>query len=259
MTTFVAGLRRLGVRLVHLMRDAWLIAGVTLLLIVALEGAYRVQASVRGGSRWEQPNVLPGPASPFDTTSWAREYMRDHAREGLVEWKEYVYTRNPTFTGTHISVDSVGHRVTPQPSSAGSRVVRLFFLGGSTAFGWYQRNEETIAAEAARQLQKALGSSVRVEVTNFGVPGHVFTQEMLTLILQLRAGARPDIVVFYDGINDVASTVQNGVAGIPQNESNRRADFARGRQLAADTGGEFATIFGSRDARLCRCWAGLNS
>jgi hypothetical protein len=185
-------------------------------------------------ANWAAPAVETEPPSPFDSTVWAAEYRRDHLQEEAVRWSPYVYVRNPTFQGRHISVDSLGHRVTPLPSSKGARTVRVFFMGGSTIFGWYQRAAHTIPAEAARRLQLLLGDSARVEVTNFGVPGHTFTQEILELLLQLRAGARPDVVVFYDGINDVMATVQNGRAGIPQNERNREEDFIRGRQLASE-------------------------
>jgi hypothetical protein len=49
----------------------------------------------------------------------------------------------------------------------------------------------------------------------------------------LRAGKRPQVVVFYDGINDVASLIQNGVPGIPQNEFSRERDFVLGRRVFA--------------------------
>jgi hypothetical protein len=59
----------------------------------------------------------------------------------------------------------------------------------------------------------------------------VFTQELLALMLELRAGGRPDAVLFLDGINDVFATIQHGEGGIPQNESKRSAEFQLGRQL----------------------------
>jgi lysophospholipase L1-like esterase len=39
-------------------------------------------------------------------------------------------------------------------------------------------------------------------VSNFGVEGYVNDQELILLQEQLKAGGHPDIVVFYDGIND---------------------------------------------------------
>ncbi len=223
-------------RTAQLIRDAWLIVGVTAVLIVTLESAYRAQRVVRRALAGDDAEARRHtPANPFDTTRWATEYSRDHLREEEVRWAPYVYVRNPTFTGRHITVDSLGHRVTPLPAVTGTSVVRLFFLGGSTTFGWYQRDAFTIPAEAARRLQQLVGNQTRIEAINLGAPGHTFTQEILELMLQLRAGNRPDVVVFYDGINDVMATVQNGRAGIPQNEWNRVADFNRGRTLAAQS------------------------
>jgi hypothetical protein len=219
------------------LRDTWLMIGATVVLILLLEAAYRLQAAVRHSSDGPASAPVAGvePPNPFDSTAWAADYRRDHLSEEAVRWASYVYVRNPTFRGTYITVDSLGHRVTPLPPSNGGRAVRVFFLGGSTTFGWYQRADSTMPAEAARRMQALLGDSAHVEVTNFGVPGHTFMQEILELELQLRAGARPDVVVFYDGINDVMATVQNQRAGLPQNEANRVDDFARGRALAAES------------------------
>lgn len=216
-------------------RDGWLMVGMTFCLLLLVECGYR---GARGVGRMFGAGVpadsVGAPRNPFDTTAWAREYRRDHLKEEEVRWAPYVYVRNPTFQGTLISTDTAGHRITPvAPTAATSpRTIRVFFFGGSTTFGWYQRNEHTIPAEAARRIATLVGNRAHLEVTNFGIPGHTFTQEMLELLLQLRTGARPDVVVFYDGINDVMATVQNGRAGVPQNEANRAEDFARGRMLA---------------------------
>ena len=226
--------KRIISRTFLVLRDAWLVVGVTLALVLLLEMAYRAQAYLRRREPAQRASLLPGPPSPFDTMPWARDYLADAPKEESLVWSPYVYFRNPTFTGTAISVDSLGHRLTPSAGAENARAVRVFFFGGSTTFGWFHRDAHTIPAEITRQLQAALGAGARVEPTNFGVPGYTFTQEVIALILQLQSGARPDAVVFYDGINDVHATTQNGRAGIPQNEVNRVADFARGRQLIAD-------------------------
>ena len=96
-------------------------------------------------------------------------------------------------------------------------------------FGWKARDHKTIPAIMVDSL---VARGIQgMEVTNFGETGYVFTQEVLELILQLRDGQRPDVVVFYDGINDVYASVQSGVPGVPQNESNRSSDFDLGRMM----------------------------
>src|SRR5262245_48002446 len=182
-------------------RDGWLIVGVALLLTIVAEAAFRslrvirhvVVAVTTAGTE---------PPSPFDATDWAADYWIGHEKEEAVRWTPYVNIRNPTFKAPYAEVDTVGHRVTPVPPSTATRPFHVFFLGGSTTFGWFQRAEHTLPAEAASRIQAFLGEAARLEVTNFGAPGHTFTQEVFELILQLRSGARPDIVVFYDGIND---------------------------------------------------------
>jgi lysophospholipase L1-like esterase len=227
--------KRVVVRAGQVVRDGWLILGITLLFIVLLESGYRAVAIIGGaiGRDAADPRGVE-PSNPLDTLPWWPAYKADHLREEEVRWTPYVYIRNPTFAGTHMTVDSLGRRVTPFAASVGGPAVRVFFYGGSTTFGWFQRDSFTIPAVAAQRLQNLVGDRASVTVTNFGVPGHTFTQEILELLLQLRAGARPDVVVFYDGINDAMATVQNGRAGIPQNEWNREADFERGRQLARE-------------------------
>jgi lysophospholipase L1-like esterase len=47
---------------------------------------------------------------------------------------------------------------------------------------------------------------------NFGAVGYVSTQELIELMNQLQKGNNPDLVIFYDGINDVYAAYQSGQA-----------------------------------------------
>ena len=48
-------------------------------------------------------------------------------------------------------------------------------------------------------------------VSNFAVEGYVTNQEIILLTEQLKAGRRPGIVIFYDGVNDsFAGTIAPG-------------------------------------------------
>src|SRR5262245_32748677 len=157
-------LRTITVRIGRVARDAWLIVGITLALILGLEAAYRVQGAVRGMLSPIVWRAETAPPSPLTRLDWWADYGRDHRAEKDLKWTSYVYVRNPTFVGTHITVDSAGHRVTPQPEGTGDRTIEVFFLGGSTTFGWFQRQAFTIPALAAQRLSSALEPGSRLQI-----------------------------------------------------------------------------------------------
>jgi hypothetical protein len=77
----------------------------------------------------------------------------------------------------------------------------VWMFGGSTTFGWKQRDGHTIASELARL---AWSHGTALHVRNFGVPGDVGWQESRRLERELaRTDRRPALVILYDGFNDV--------------------------------------------------------
>ena len=84
------------------------------------------------------------------------------------------------------------------------------------------RDDSTIPSFLARKLRER---GIEVKVTNFGESGYVSTQEVIALIRQLQKGNIPDLVIFYDGVNDVYSAYQQQSAGLPQNEFHRAREF----------------------------------
>lgn len=80
----------------------------------------------------------------------------------------------------------------------------------------------TIPAILARELAN---KGITAEVTNFGESGYVNTQELIALLLELQHEKIPDLVIFYDGVNDTFSAYQQGIAGLTQNEYNRATEL----------------------------------
>jgi lysophospholipase L1-like esterase len=132
----------------------------------------------------------------------------------------YVYWRRQPRRHALISVDERGLRTTVPAGSPGGP--KIFMFGGSTMWGTGARDEFTIPSILARELARR---GVAATVTNYGETGWVTTQELIALEIELREGRRPDLVIFYDGINDTYTAFQQGVAGIPQNEANRVREF----------------------------------
>ena len=220
-------LRRIVVGGLRGLRSTWLVVGATLLLLVLIEVGFRIhQVSTTSFAR---PYPIP---EAYAKADWFREYNVEYDKSITQRWKPLLYFgRTPSFQGKYINVDAEGHRVTPQPTSPAIPKASVYFFGGSTLWGDSQRDSFTIAAVTARRLQELAGPGDRIEVKNFGESGYVSTQGVLGLEIELRAGKRPAVVVFYDGINDVVSTVQMGVGGIPQNEMKRASEFELGRRL----------------------------
>lgn len=224
----------LAVRALLALRDGWLIAGVMLALLVLLEVAYRAQSGVRAAVRG-QASVPP--TSPYADSTWYPDYLREYEATFLMRWKPFVYFRRAPFTGRFINVDEEGIRSTPHVQPDASDTVRIMFFGGSTMWGSNLRDSATIPAVVAQRLAEIGRPNVTFSLLNLGESGYVLTQEMIELQLRLRAGEVPDIVLFYDGINDVAAAVQRGEAGVPQNELNRAREFDLGRALfGSETG-----------------------
>lgn len=90
-------------------------------------------------------------------------------------------------------------------------------------FGEGARDNHTIPSALAAGLAKR--TPYDVEVDNLGQDAYVSSQEVLLLIEQLRNGNIPDLVVFYDGVNDTFAAFRNGVAGVAQSEIEMKDNY----------------------------------
>lgn len=87
----------------------------------------------------------------------------------------------------------------------------VWFVGGSALWGLGQRDDHTIPSEVARRAHEA-GSPI--EAVNLGVPGYTQWQEEALLGYRLSRGERPDLIVVYDGANDLTSMIFRAGQGI---------------------------------------------
>ena len=210
--------RRLG----NLARDAWLLIGAVLLLLVLIEGAATLVVWARAPSG--PPPDSRRHADGLRDAPWAADYLRELRESQALRWEPFVYWSRKPYTGRYVNVGENGLRATTATTAPApqGRPLRIFFFGGSTMWATGARDDHTIPSLVVSELGRR---GTAAEAVNYGEGGFVMTQGIFKLILELRKGARPDLVVFYDGINDVYSALQSGVAGIPQNESNRVREF----------------------------------
>jgi lysophospholipase L1-like esterase len=210
-------------KLLGWIRDGWLILGVTLVLILLIDATLKSVLSESG--RW--PTVVDGATSPdrlsaefFVDSAWAPQHFKELRQARHMRWVSYSYWRRQAFSGETIHIDDRGLRDSWQPEAEAQ--LEIWVFGGSTVWGTGARDSHTLPSEIGRRLAD-LGRPARMR--NFGESGYVSTQGLIRLQRELQSGARPDAVLFYDGVNDVFAALQSGSAGMPQNESERIADF----------------------------------
>jgi hypothetical protein len=202
----------------------WHVVG--LLLVAALLVEFAPNAW-RRASRWlrYRRGDRPDSAALADANAdadWAVSYFDEFRRAVRVDWRAYVEWWQRPFRGRYVTLDARGLRPTPGEDAADPAARRILCFGGSTMMGMGVRDAATIPAILARRLGE-LGHAAAV--TNYGQLGHNFTQESITLQQLLKFGARCDIAVFYDGINEMACAEQTGRADGLFNEARRRAEF----------------------------------
>ena len=191
------------------LKTALAILGLTVLAVVAVDLLGRAASAVDG--RFFNPPALDSVSGALDERQFAAAYdgadydvaelFREfHATERIV-YEPYTIWDRRYYPGDLVSIDHQGLRHTTNNSDAVD-ALRVWVFGGSTVWGEGAPDGETIPSHLA-SLMNAWG--VDTTVKNLGERGYVSTQEIVFLYRELQAGRRPDVVVFYDGINDAAA------------------------------------------------------
>jgi lysophospholipase L1-like esterase len=210
-----------------LLQTVWSILGITLILLGLTEAGFRLAFALK-----DRFSIQPQPdrrvlAEGYGGESWPVRHYREI--ESLRErWEPYVYFRPDAFRGETISIGLDGLRATWQPPSAGSpagkdeKTVDILMLGGSSLWGFGARDDQTIPSMVAREFFERKRN---VRIRNLAEIGYVSTQEVVALVREIQSGYRPDVVIFYDGVNDTTSALLEREAGLTTNEINRRREF----------------------------------
>ena len=147
------------------------------------------------------------------------------------EYVPYRGWRRLPFDGVYVNAGADGDRVHRAPDFAGTPRATVRFFGGSTMWGTGAADDETIPAQF-----NALHPDLRVY--NHGQTGYVTRQNLARLINLVNEGEPMDLVVFYDGYNDVRTLCRfdTAVQGHSREEKIRRALRPQGNVLATLSG-----------------------
>ncbi len=191
-------------------------------LLILLAGGAELVGQVLLAGRTRPKRYLA--QAYYRNRDWSEEFLERQASLKL-RYQPFVGWRRTDCRSPNLNVID-GERVTVHPTEPSPSAVNIWCFGGSTMWGEGVRDGFTIASHLARIAQEA-GHDVRVR--NLGESGWVFTQEALCFALHSRDGERPDIALFYDGVNDVFSAYQSGLTdGGPQNRDIFENYFKQG-------------------------------
>lgn len=114
-----------------------------------------------------------------------------------------TWRTRPGFSDGMASVDCMGIRNTSAPETDSEDAFLIVLLGGSSVWGWGVPDSGTVASHLQEDLDALLAGPVRV--VNLAQPGWTVTQQVIGLMLEIRAGSRPDLVILSVGLHDAAA------------------------------------------------------
>ena len=218
---------RASVGVARAARDAWLVLGVVVIGIIALELTYRGQAEIRTWFRGDAPTTPPPlrPGHPHAGQPWWSEWQAG-AGGVPIHFDPYRTLWPDPLDGPYVNIDEYGRRNTYRSHDSSESHLVVFALGGSAMQGYTARDDFTIPSFMAKECERR--GHPGVQVVNLAQSTVNVTQGVITLILELRANRIPDKVVFLDGINEVAPPFNAG--GGPAGGIINQELWARRRQ-----------------------------
>jgi lysophospholipase L1-like esterase len=129
----------------------------------------------------------------YANVTWATQHYREFGQLKS-DYKSFIGWRRKPFQGDTINIGGrYAQRRTVNDGTDKSK--KVYFFGGSTMWGTGVRDDGTIPS--------AFAAEAGFWSENFGESGYTAHQSLMLLVELLQDEHRPNIVVFYDGVNDV--------------------------------------------------------
>ena len=191
------------------LKTALALVGLSVVVIIAVDVFGRVASAV--DDRYFGPPIdhlladddLRAGLPAYDGVDYdPRALLEEVRKSDRTVYEPYTVWKRRAYRGEYTTIDIVGSRRTVG-NSASEDALQVWMFGGSAVWGVGAPDSETIPSHLAALLNGELG--IDASVRNMGRRGYVSTQEVIYLMRELQAGRRPDIVVFYNGVNDAAA------------------------------------------------------
>ena len=221
--------------------SSWLYRAVAILMLNVLIAFACFELAGLGYFKIKNPTMksepteqLLGEGTPREKVSyyasqdWSERYWYEFRLSHTQRYYPYIVWRRPPFKGQTIEIDQNGVRVTPG-ADCSAKSFKVFTFGESTMWGTGSPNWGTIPANLQKGFEKLRQGPVCV--MNFGESAYASTQDVIMLLMQLRSGNVPDLVLFYSITGDIAVAYESGRTGVHANLNQIAAKFQSRREL----------------------------
>jgi len=145
----------------------------------------------------------------YQDKDWAEEFW--DTPQPPARFHPYSLWHTETNEDKYRNFDEQGFRITPNVQ-CDEGAYHIYMFGGSTTWGDGTPDWGTIPA----YLQNMFNDTDQmICMHNMGQRAFHATQEVVELTNQLQLGVRPDMVIFYDGINEIGNMIEMGEPWLP--------------------------------------------
>jgi len=199
------------------------------LVFIGLEVATRLY--LRGA---DQGILTEGPTLTLYPTVEHPEEIFSSVTQDSLQWSPYEHwVIRPNLRSRFFRTNALGFRGLETTVQKPDGRFRIVVLGGSSAWGFGCTADERTIPGRLETLLRAKYPDRDIEVVNAGQIGFTSTQELI-YYHRLIAPLKPDLVLLFDGYNDVLADLMNSASGWPLHADllqSRYQDSIRSPQL----------------------------
>lgn len=188
--------------------------GLVLLINLAAVIAFRSYRLLKPDN--DPRSTLPN----YDTVKWAAMHFTEFSRLPAV-YRSYTGWRRLPFSGQTIKIDENGIRATSNSLKQRDSARLAVFLGGSALWGTGSDDGNTIPSHFSNS------ASGEYRSLNYGESGYNAFQGYLFLKLAVMKGLNPDLVVCYEGANEIDALLKRN-RPISHSRENQISSALRG-------------------------------
>ena len=140
---------------------------------------------------------------PDSTEKINHEIAEETMRSNKFVYRSWVEFINTDFKGRYMNMDDGIRKSVPAEYYTNSGdTLDIFFMGGSTMFGFNLLDHETIPSQFLQLYKEKYPNGKSIRVFNYGTPTYYSYQELILLSNLIFNNQKPSMVIFLDGIND---------------------------------------------------------